>query len=47
MIVDVILRVSNVDRRCAISYLVTDAQGCPFDHVWIDVGVCEGRARAS
>jgi hypothetical protein len=46
MIDDLILRVPNVERKCAMTCLVSDAQDCPLEGVGGEVNVC-GDARAS
>lgn len=47
MIDDFTLRVPNVEGRCALTCLVSDAQDCPFERVWAEVSVCVGRASQS
>jgi hypothetical protein len=44
MINDLILRVSNVERKCAMTCLVSDAQDRPLERVGVEVNVCGGCA---
>ena len=44
MLDDLISWVPNVERKCALTCPVSDAQDCPFERVWVKVSVCVGRA---
>jgi hypothetical protein len=44
---DLILRVPNVERKCALTCLVSHAQDRPLERVGVEVNVCRGRANQS